>query len=101
MLAGAMDRAEVLRQLEENLFNAQKRRGRRSARFDEAIKGIPSGGHRPNNLEIIQAASKEYTLALEAVRNAVRLHTDFLTYGTFQQKPLESERPLAKVQKAG
>jgi hypothetical protein len=93
ILLSTMSREEVLRQLDLDLRNAQDRRALTSDNFDSAIRGIPSGSHRPDNKETILATSKAYRDALEDVREAVKRKSDFLVHGKLpgDRKPPEPE----------
>jgi hypothetical protein len=76
-----MEQSRILLRLEEDLIKARERRNRASARFDEAMSGAPSGIPYPDSTERLRIASKEYTLALEAVKGALKKQNDFLIHG--------------------
>jgi hypothetical protein len=76
-----MDRARILQGLENDRTKARERRNRASTRFDEAVSGAASGIPYPDNTERLRNASKEYTLALEAVKDAPKKQNDFLIRG--------------------
>ena len=96
-----MEREQVLKQFEERLREARARRDRASAHFDEAIKRIGHG--QSDNFERIQAASKEYSEALAAVREAVRLQSEYLLHGALppERKLPESEESASTAAKSG
>jgi hypothetical protein len=76
-----MDRAQILHRLEEDVAKARRRRNQAAAHFDEVISGTPSGIPQPDSTERLRIASKEYTLALEAVKNALKRQNDYLVHG--------------------
>jgi hypothetical protein len=76
-----MDRSEIRKQLEENVCRAKQRLDRASARFDEVMNAVPSGIPYPDNIEQINAASREYEFALFAVTKALRVQGEFILDG--------------------
>jgi hypothetical protein len=77
-----MERAQVRQRLEEDLTKARERRNQATARFDQAIGTAPSAGiPYPDSSERLRNASKELTLALEAVKVALKRQNDFLLHG--------------------
>jgi len=73
-----MENYELLRHLEDNLQKARQWRERASAEFDSAIQALPAG--RPDRQDRLAAASKEYSLALEAVNLALREYNDLVVF---------------------
>ena len=100
----SVDHDHVRQVLEERLAQASARRDEASARFDEEIKDIRER-HEGQAFERIMSASKEYTEALVALREAVKSHRDFLTSGIvppeLQSKPPKPEGSAGEEQKIG
>jgi hypothetical protein len=95
-----MERARILQQLEEDLAKAREWRNRASARFDEAISHAPSAIPYPDSTERVKVASKEYTLALQAVQDALKKQSDFLLRGILPPGLKERSACGASLQEA-
>ena len=76
-----MDRSEIRKQLEENVCRAKQRLDRASARFEEVMNAVPSGIPYPDNIEQINAASREHEFALFALNKALRVQNEFILDG--------------------
>ncbi len=74
-----MDRAQICYQLRENSRAAWEAVADASQRFDELKQAVPSGEPFPDDARI--AASREYTRALQAHREAAKLAYEFAVKG--------------------
>ena len=74
-------REGILRSLQNNLREAREWRERASARFDEVTRAGPGGIPYPDSVDRIKAASKEYSLALNAFENALKEQNEYILHG--------------------
>jgi len=75
-----MERAQVLETLKLNLVCAREWRDRAAKAFRDSTE-VRGGIH--CNVDLIRRAATEYTLALQAAEDALRVHNDFVRHGTF------------------
>lgn len=74
-----MEREQIRRKLRENSRAAWEAYTGASERFDSVKRAVPPGAPFPDSVRI--AASREYTRALQAHREAAKLAYDFTVYG--------------------
>lgn len=73
-----MEREQILYALRADLEAAIKNRDAVSGHFDDVISHVPSGIPYPDNVERIRQASREYTIAQQALMLATDRLNDFL-----------------------
>ena len=93
-----MDRVQTSQVLRDELAQALRLRERAVERFSKAMLDLPSGIPTQDDVERLQQASREHSLALRRSTDALIRLNDFLLNGTI---PPELERkPPIKAQEA-
>jgi hypothetical protein len=72
----------VVQTLHDELEAARRRRDTASERFDNVIRGIPSGISYRDGSDGISRASRGYSRALREVTDAHRRLNEYVQYGT-------------------